>query len=191
MPYKLSYQIIAAFNKREHKAVVHIWELFYPVVFANIRMLTNGSSDTPDLTSETLVKLLKHDGHFKSKEKIRNFLFTTARNMSVNYMNRLRIVKDKSEEIVQYYQGFEADVLEAAERIASLRRQIYSAIEKLPDKRKQVFILYHFKGLKNREIAERLGISEKAVEKQKTSAFKTLKMEIRTKNGFTFLIIFL
>jgi RNA polymerase sigma factor (sigma-70 family) len=105
-------------------------------------------------------------------------------------MDRLRIIKAHSEELEKHYQGIEADDLAAAETAASLLRQVYSAIKRLPDKRKEVIIL-HNEGLKNREIAKRLGVSEKAVEKRKTIALKTLKMEFRTSDGFTFLIIFL
>jgi RNA polymerase sigma-70 factor, ECF subfamily len=190
MPGTLSYKTIAAFNKREGKAVAEVWDFFYAFVFSNIRTLTNGSSDTRDLTSETLAILLDHQDHFESAAKIRNFLFITARNKSANHMNRLRIVKAHSEELEKHYQGIEADDLAGAETAASLLRQVYSAIKRLPDKRREVIILYN-QGLKNREIAERLGVSQKAVEKRKTIAFKTLKMEFRTSDGFTFLIIFL
>ncbi|MGB4653942.1 MAG: RNA polymerase sigma-70 factor [Bacteroidales bacterium] len=49
------------------------------------------------------------------------------------------------------------------------------ALELMPPRRREIFTLSRFSGLKNSEIAEELKISQKTVEAQMTRAFKFLK----------------
>lgn len=55
-----------------------------------------------------------------------------------------------------------------------LRRQIESVLGELPERSREIFEISRFEGLKNREIAERLGISVKIVERHIGRALKLL-----------------
>lgn len=61
---------------------------------------------------------------------------------------------------------------------AELEKEIRKVAESLPDRCREVFILSRMEGLKNKEIAQRLGISEKAVEKHITRALKEFKAHL-------------
>ncbi len=47
--------------------------------------------------------------------------------------------------------------------------------EKLSRRQKQIIVLYYYKGLSQREISRRLGISESAVSRRKSAALKKLR----------------
>jgi RNA polymerase sigma-70 factor (ECF subfamily) len=53
-----------------------------------------------------------------------------------------------------------------------------AGLEKLPSRCREVFELSRFEGLKNREIAKNMVISEKTVENQMTKALRILKIEL-------------
>ena len=55
---------------------------------------------------------------------------------------------------------------------------IQQAIERLPERCREVFCLSKLEGLSNKEIAERLGISVKTVENQMTTALKRLRKDL-------------
>ena len=57
--------------------------------------------------------------------------------------------------------------------------KIQDALDKLPEKCKQVFELSRFEELKYKEIAEKLGISIKTVEVQISKALKILRVELK------------
>jgi RNA polymerase sigma-70 factor (ECF subfamily) len=44
-------------------------------------------------------------------------------------------------------------------------RRVQEGLDQLPDRTRQIFILYRLEDMKCREIADRIGISESAVEK--------------------------
>ena len=186
-----SYQILAGFNKKDPTFIATVWNLYSPFVLSIISTLTNGSPDARDLTSETLEKLLGYTKTFESMEKIRSFLLTVAKNNCKDYLNRQKLRDSIEDEFGKRYQDIEPEDMIAAETTAYLRKNIYDSIEDLPPKCKDIFMLWFTNGLKNREIAERLGISEKTVEKQKTKAFRILRIDIRPYLCFIYSIIFL
>ena len=55
---------------------------------------------------------------------------------------------------------------------------LYSAIEELPEKEKIVFEMSFMEGLKNVEIAEKLGLSDSSVKKYKASALDFLRKKL-------------
>ena len=66
------------------------------------------------------------------------------------------------------------DLMEEAE----LADRINKAIQKLPEKCREIFLLCRFEELKYAEIAEKLNISVKTVEMQITIALKKLRKEL-------------
>ena len=61
---------------------------------------------------------------------------------------------------------------------ADMTKALDEAIATLPEKCREVFILSKVEGLKNREIAEKLNISEKTVERHMSIALSRLREEL-------------
>ena len=61
---------------------------------------------------------------------------------------------------------------------AELADRINKAIQKLPEKCREIFLLCRFEELRYAEIAEKLNISVKTVEMQITIALKKLRKEL-------------
>ena len=59
-----------------------------------------------------------------------------------------------------------------------LENAIKNAIENLPEKCREIFELSRFKGLKYREIADKLNISVKTVETQMSRALESLRKKL-------------
>ena len=59
-----------------------------------------------------------------------------------------------------------------------LRRQVNQILESLPPRCREVFVLSRLKGLRNREIADLMGISEQAVKNQISKALRVFRKEI-------------
>jgi RNA polymerase sigma-70 factor (ECF subfamily) len=68
------------------------------------------------------------------------------------------------------------------------RKILDTAIEQLPDKCKEIFLLSKQEELSNKEIAVQLGISVKTVENQMTIALKKLREYLLPYRGKIFLI---
>lgn len=68
------------------------------------------------------------------------------------------------------------DALAAKERLETVMK----ALESLPPKSREVFVLCRVRGLSHRDVAETMGISTKTVEKHMTAALKHLTLILRS-----------
>src|SRR5690606_13149056 len=70
---------------------------------------------------------------------------------------------------------------EEASMEEQLLLSIQQSVDKLPEKRKEVFIKAKMEGKKNKEVADELGISVKAVEKHLNRAKEQIRQEMLLK----------
>jgi RNA polymerase sigma factor (sigma-70 family) len=124
-------------------------------------------SDVEDVVQETYARLLSlSDSASISVRNWHAFLFTSARNVALDRIRKARVVSlDTLAEIVG------ADVLDQtppADEALNARQELALLLEtiaSLPDRCREALTLRKLYGLSQREIAERLAISESTVEK--------------------------
>lgn len=134
-----------------------------------------------DMVQEAFIHFWNKRKELRVGKSIESLIFTSVRNRCLNYLRDENIYKKhkegyKVEEnalqfIGQYdFLGEEGDSLEEM-----LIKELENSIEQLPDKCRQVFLMSKKEGIKQKDIAEQLGISPKAVEKH----IATAKVKIR------------
>ena len=90
-----------------------------------------------------------------------------------------------------YHAGFvERQVCntEDALNFQELKKAIQGKVDKMPEKRKKVFVMSRFEGRSNLEIANQLNISLSTVENHLNSALKALKQHLFTHDANLFLL---
>ncbi len=132
-----------------------------------------------DLVQEVFIKLWEKRSDIRS-ETVKSLLFTMANNLLINHFNHLKVVRnhegdqireDRKELNTPQFQMEEQEFGEKLNRI----------LAKLPDGSREVFLMNRIEKIKYDEIAERLGISVKAVEKRMSKALSILREEIGRK----------
>lgn len=56
---------------------------------------------------------------------------------------------------------------------------VSNAVKQLPEKTREIFIMSRVKDMKNREIAEKMGVTEKTIEYHMTKAVKFLRIALK------------
>ncbi|MBB4037684.1 RNA polymerase sigma-70 factor (ECF subfamily) [Dysgonomonas hofstadii] len=140
-----------------------------------------------DIVQDTFVSLWKNRDKY---ELTNTLLYTIAKNKSIDYIktshqtNGLKgIPIDIFTNLLQTNQEEDFDSKEIIEKI-------WEYVETLPAQCKKVFILSRHDNLKNKEIADQLEISVKAVEKQITKALSLIRAHL-LKNGISLTITLL
>lgn len=106
----------------------------------------------------------------------RAYLFRISRNLSIDHIRSLttqnRYVQSglPADEIAEIRPSAETEV-DFKQRINRLER----AIETLPERQREVFLLHKYEELSHAEIAERLGVSKSMVEKHMMKALAHLR----------------
>jgi len=118
------------------------------------------------------------------KKSPKAYLYQAVKNSCLNYNRHLSIAQSAEDELIkkisdlekQVYQNSDSPYFSLIE--LELEEKIAEVIESMPDKCKEVFKLSRFEHLKNKEIAEKLDISLKTVEKHISKALTILRRDL-------------
>ncbi|MBK6282899.1 MAG: RNA polymerase sigma-70 factor [Draconibacterium sp.] len=127
-----------------------------------------------EIVSDVYVKIWNNRSQLESILNLKSYLFICVRNGCLSYLRKIKNEKIISIDSISEFQfvqveGSESDLIEK-EKI----EQIYAAIETLPCKCKMAFTLAKINGLKYKEIAEVLGVTEKTVNNHLVLAVKKI-----------------
>lgn len=129
-----------------------------------------------DIVHNAFTKLWEKRDEIDSDKNIKSYLFTTVTNLALNYIrDHKKIVNIDEEKSLKNVSENSVDEVENTE----IGDAIVKAINKLPDKTKEVFMLSRYENLKNAEVAEKLGISIKTVEAHISKALKELRLSLK------------
>lgn len=144
------------------------------------------SDESRSLVQQVFVDLWINRNKLVIQQSLKAYLFKAVRNSSLDYLKH-RIVENKYLKETTYEPAvFDSDLIEEAE----LNARINSAIEELPEKCREIFVLCRFEELRYGEIAQRLGISIKTVEMQMGIALKKLRTKLTDNHHIQVLLYF-
>jgi RNA polymerase sigma-70 factor, ECF subfamily len=162
-------------------------ELFkqtFPRMLGYCKLFIHDPAQANDLVQECFVKLWEKRTTIKPTQSIESLLFVMLRNKCLNYLRDQKLhhfEKDiesiKENELQHLYQ---LDFIGKEEKSVEERliEAIRESVDNLPEKRKLVFLKAKIEGKKNKDVAEELGISVKAVEKHLHQAKEQIRNEM-------------
>lgn len=152
-----------------------IFDLYYDSI-RNFLYYKIGDIDiAEDLAQDVFVKIWEKRGEV-GKETVKNLLYTMAGNLAKNHFKHKQVVfkyesdyagKDSSSETPE----FEMEMKE-------FNTRLQQCIDELPEGHREVFLMNRIDKLTYSEIAARLGLSVKAIEKRMHKALKELRSKI-------------
>jgi len=150
---------------------------YYPglCVYAQ-KIISLPEEEARDIVQDIFVKFWNDRDKLDIKFSIRSYLFVSVKNKCFDLLrkkNRNIIVQEITNECDITDESFETYILSELETLFN------KSLNKLPERCREVFELSRFQGLKNREIAAKLNLSEKTVENQVTKALHILKEELK------------
>lgn len=140
-----------------------------------------------DIVQNVFLKLWKQRYKLHAKFSVRGFLY---RSVYHEFIDQYRKKINLSAVEAHYNDKLNAMVdEEATTETANLIALVKQEIENLPPQCKEMFLLSKCEGLTNVEIAQYLKVSVKAVERQMTKGFSTLRKTVGEKmQGILFLL---
>lgn len=166
------------------EAFEYLFTTYYPRLRNYALHFVADVDDVEDILQDCFVNLWNRRTMLTGVS-ISSMLFTMVRNGCLNFLKHKAIAEGYNTQELKLISGSEAlynyDFLGSADEellYSELQRQIRDVLQHLPERSRQVFVMSRFEGLKNKEIAERLDISVKVVEKHITKALAMLREHI-------------
>jgi len=131
-------------------------------------------SDIADLRQDIYVRIYEA-ARTETPLSAKAFVFTTARNLLIDRVRRARVVPIEA--------ATELDTIEVAadepgpDRSAIARdelRRLSAAVDSLPPRTREAFVMRQIQGLSRREIGDRMGIAEKTVKRHLEDSVRAL-----------------
>ncbi len=157
--------------------------LFY---FVNKHL--NVREESEEIVQDVFLNLWKHKKEIKSEEAFKSYLYKIALNNIRNYFIKKQ-VREKHKQLIAQEFLIENEANTDEPDYESVIKKVDLLINRLPEKRREIFLLSRKEGLDISEIAKYLEISESTVKNQISSAISFLKQEAK-KSGLSGALFF-
>jgi len=138
---------------------------------------TGDESLSKDIAQEAMIALWKNKNRLTAQDA-NKFLFRVVANLSVDHIRKKKVRSDFANLQKQPNVSYSAD-FELMEK--EFREKLERAIARLTEKQRVVFLMSRIDDLKYYEIAQRLEISVKSVEKRMHNTLRQLRLTINEK----------
>ena len=150
-----------------------IFRHHYDGMFRLARRMLGDDAESKDVVSDVFASLLDRDETKLKSETLQGFLLTSVRNRCVN----LLVHKQKEQAAIVNLKDYEDDGI-GQEKLNALRDYIDT---RLPELSQQILRLRFQQGLKYREIADALQVSEVTVYNHLSQSLKQMKEHFKAK----------
>lgn len=139
--------------------------LYLPLGMYALRIVDDADT-AEDLVQDAFVKAWTYLEDGSEIENFTSFMYRTVRNVCLSYLRSRRETVG-----IEFIPEASDEEIDTSIRDA----RVWQAIDRLPERCRDVFLLSKRDGLSNEEIADELGISIKTVKNQMTKAFARLR----------------
>lgn len=155
-----------------------IYTQHYSNLCSYARMFVTNSEEAEEIVQNCIFKLWEQHKSFDTIDNLSSYLFRVVKNRCLNEIAHKKIEGRYLSEAWVELKALELESLQIDDYQEKRELQLKKAIEELPERSKEILTLSKFEGLKNKEIAQKLDISIKAVEAGITRAFSLLRKSL-------------
>jgi RNA polymerase sigma-70 factor (ECF subfamily) len=155
----------------------HVFKTHFKNLYAYAYTLVKDESAAKEIVQQAFFNLWQKKDRFRSVETLPPYLYRSVHNAGLNHLSHLKVRA-----------AYRQHHLHASETAATTPERLYQkeieakiteAYNELPEKSRLIFHLSRHEGLKYAEIAQKLQVSEKAVEKHMTKALKIFRLKLK------------
>ncbi|CAN5899935.1 RNA polymerase sigma-70 factor [soil metagenome] len=162
-------------NLSPEEKVEVLFRKYYAGLCKSLYRILRDATFAEDIVQEVFVKVWETRDTLRLDEAMQAYLYRSCYHAALNFLKQQQ--KQTDDSVLMGLAG--TDSAEHVLSLAETEEQVLQAIEALPPKTRLVFSLSRFEELSYKEIAERLDISIKSVEKHMGIALQRLREHLK------------
>jgi len=166
-----------SFNKNDLR---DCYDLYFEAIRNYVFYKVRDSALAEDIVQETFIKLWKNRDTIR-KETVKSLLYTIANNTVINHFNHMKVVRNHESDVVATHDGSSSQSPQYVLEEKEFEVKLNHIINMIPEGSREVFLMNRIEQLTYSEIAERLELSVKAVEKRMSKALAIIKEQLGRK----------
>jgi RNA polymerase sigma-70 factor (family 1) len=151
-----------------------LFDELFPAI-RNFLYFKVGDTDlAEDLAQDTFVKIWDNRARI-DKRTLKSYTYTIAGNLAINHLKRQQL---QYRFVSEFNDDRGGESPEAGMIRAEYEQKLMSVLGSIPEGSREVFMMNRIEDLKYKDIADRLGISVKAVEKRMSKALQIIREKL-------------
>lgn len=170
--------LIVRLKNGDQTAFELLFHFYYPGLVMYSKQFTTDRIEAEEIVQDFFVRFWQKRQQLIPTDTLKSYLFLSVKNGSLNFLKHKKIEEKyirAMSELSNQHLVFDPDLYIASE----LQGKIKEAIDLLPEKCREIFIMSRLRGIKNEDIATELNLSKRTVETQISKALKVMKVELK------------
>jgi RNA polymerase sigma-70 factor (ECF subfamily) len=155
-----------------------LFHYYYPGLVLFSTQFTADRSEAEEIVQDFFVRFWQRHEQVSLTDSLKSYFFLSVKNSSLNFLKHKKVEEKyirKMTEMADRHLAYDPDLYVDSE----LQEKVKQAIELLPEKCREVFVMSRIRGMRNDDIATELNISKRTVETQISKALKVLRVELK------------
>jgi RNA polymerase sigma-70 factor (family 1) len=171
-------ELIILLKDNSHAAYSELYQRYYRLLFVHAYKRLKDEEQAKDIIQELFTSLWDKRATLSLRSNATGYFFTAVNNRIVDHFLHQAV----QHKYIASFAGFlntEQDKTDHLVRKNQLAELIEKEIQQLPPKMREIFQLSRRDNLSHKEIAEKLEVSEKTVDRQVSNALHRLKIKFK------------
>jgi RNA polymerase sigma-70 factor (family 1) len=167
-------QLVDQVQGQDKKAFESLYKKFYKRLYVLAYQYVEEHEGAEEIVHDVFINIWKRQDKIVIQQSLKSYLFRSVINTSLNYKKS----RKQAEEKLDKYSEGQTEVWNGPEKVEeteTLLSKLEAALELLPPQCKKVMMLSRFEKLKQKDIAEQMGISIKTVKNHLTYGFNKMR----------------
>jgi len=130
-----------------------------------------------DIAQDVFLKVWEKQLDIQQPQRTQKLLYQMAKNKFIDYIRKQKVSQKYLQSLTF---NLKANSTENHLNYQELKKQYETTLKELPDKQRTVFLMNRMEGLTYKQIALRLDLSVKTIEKRMSKTLKCLRKTIQT-----------
>jgi RNA polymerase sigma-70 factor, ECF subfamily len=173
----------------EEQAFDSLFKSLYPYLCNFAQQLLNNLPEAEETVQDAFINLWQNRTKIVINGSLKSYLYQTVHNLAINKLDHFKTHKFQPNKVInpeqwsQIHNSYTVDnsFIQAFEA-KETEELILKAIEKLPEKCREIFLLSRYDNLSYEEISDKLQLSQNTIRVQIFRALETIKKFIGTIN---------
>ncbi len=171
----------------DEKAFQKLFDIYAGNIYAYSKSMLKSKEYAEEIVQDVFLRVWLHRDRINPDASFKSYIFTIARNLTLNFLSKAAYDKKLKEEI--FYKSQRAD--NQTEKLVSeteYERLKTQAIAQLPPKRRRIFEMSRNEGRSYEEISKELEISINTVKTQMSKALESIRIFLQKNTDLTLMI---
>lgn len=170
-------QLADLLRSGDQAAFAQVYDRYHSLLYIHAMNKLQQEDEARDVVQEIFVRLWEKRMQINISGTLQGYLYRAVRNQIFDLIRHKKVTDEYTNHFLRT-DTISVSLADHLIREKQLSAMIEAEIASLPSRMRQVFELRRFEDLSNKEVAERMGITENTVADQMRKAMKILRIKI-------------